>query len=134
MTSKAQTLTKRTTGKRVTDPIPEFKNHQEEADFWDTHDLADYWGQFKPVNVRFAKNLSNSITVRFDAQDIDALRVEGEKKGVGPTTLIRMWVKERLASERRAATRTTRATRTETKKTAPKRRASTAAPRRRPTS
>jgi predicted DNA binding CopG/RHH family protein len=98
-------------------------NHQEEADFWDTHDLTDYWDQFQPVKVRFAKNLSSSITVRFDAKDIDALRAEGEKKGIGPTTLIRMWVKERLAalhdqtqraepsSKAKAAARKTTATR-----------------------
>jgi CopG antitoxin of type II toxin-antitoxin system len=40
------------------EPIPEFKSRQEEAEFWDTHDLADYWREFKTVKVRFAKNLS----------------------------------------------------------------------------
>ena len=38
--------------------IPEFKSREEEAEFWDTHDLADYWREFKTVKARFAKNLS----------------------------------------------------------------------------
>ncbi len=42
------------------EPIPEFKSRQEEAEFWDTHDLADYWDEFKPVKVRFARNLSEA--------------------------------------------------------------------------
>ncbi len=25
------------------EPIPEFKSREEEATFWDTHDIADYW-------------------------------------------------------------------------------------------
>ncbi len=80
------------------DPIPEFKGYQEEAEFWDTHSLADYQGQLKPVEVRFAKNLSEGITVRFDPQTLGKLRAEAQKKGFGPTTLARMWILERLQS------------------------------------
>jgi CopG antitoxin of type II toxin-antitoxin system len=43
-------------GKRV--PIPEFASREEEARFWDTHDLADYWDEFKPVEMRFANNVA----------------------------------------------------------------------------
>ena len=31
--------------------IPEFKTIEEEAEFWDTHDLADYWDELKPVKA-----------------------------------------------------------------------------------
>lgn len=76
--------------------IPKFKNLEEEAGFWDTHDTADFEGEFKPVEVRFARNLSGTMNVRFEAEDVTKLRDEARKKGIGPTTLIRMWVKERL--------------------------------------
>jgi predicted DNA binding CopG/RHH family protein len=78
------------------EPIPAFASREEEAEFWDTHDLADYWDEFKPVQVRFAKNLSRGITVRFDDESLTKLREEAHAKGVGPTTLVRMWVLERL--------------------------------------
>jgi hypothetical protein len=78
------------------EPIPEFKSRQEEAEFWDTHDLADYWEEWKPAKVRFAKNLSEGITIRFDPETLATLRLEARKKGVGPTTLARMWILERL--------------------------------------
>lgn len=78
------------------EPIPEFKTIAEEAEFWDTHDFADYWDDFKPVNVRFAKNLSQGITVRLEPDILNRVRVRAHKHGIGPTTLIRMWVMERL--------------------------------------
>lgn len=76
--------------------IPKFKTIKEEAEFWDTHDFTDYWEEFKPVKVKFTKNLSLGITVRFDTQTLRDLRIQASKKGIGPTTLIRMWVLEQL--------------------------------------
>ena len=46
--------------------IPKFKSKEEEAKFWDTHDFTDYQDEFKPVRVRFARNLSQGITIRLD--------------------------------------------------------------------
>ncbi len=66
------------------EPIPEFQSREEEARFWDTHDLAHYWDEFKPVKVRFAKNLSEGITIRFDPETLGRLRAEAKKKGRGP--------------------------------------------------
>lgn len=77
-------------------PIPSFATRQEEAEFWDTHDMADYWDEFKPVKVRFAKNLSEGITIRLDPGTLDELRTQAHQKGMGPTTLARMWILEHL--------------------------------------
>ncbi len=76
--------------------IPEFSNYDEEARWWETHNLADYQDEFKTVKVRFAKNLSEGLHVRFDPETLMKLRVEAKEKGIGPTTLVRMWVKEQL--------------------------------------
>lgn len=76
--------------------IPKFKNIQEEARFWDSHDTTDFENEFKPVKVKFAKNLSDSLNIRFESKDLSQIRQKAQKKGVGPTTLVRMWVKERL--------------------------------------
>ena len=76
--------------------IPEFKNREEEAEFFDSHDMADYQDEFKTIKVRFAKNLSEGLHVRLDPETLMKLRVEAKEKGIGPTTLVRMWVKEQL--------------------------------------
>jgi predicted DNA binding CopG/RHH family protein len=85
-----------TTTKQTKSRIPDFKNREEEAAFWDTHDLTDYWDEFKPVKVKFAKNLSEGLTIRLDPATLEKLRHKAAKKGIGPTTLIRMWVREHL--------------------------------------
>ncbi len=76
--------------------IPEFKNRQEMAKFWDTHDFTEYKDEFKPIKVRFAKKLSEGITIRLDSETLSELRSQAQKKGIGPTTLARMWVIEQL--------------------------------------
>lgn len=81
------------------DPLPgKSASREEVARFWDTHSFVDYLGKLKPVKVRFAKNLSEGITIRFDEKTLSKLRKKAESKGIGPTTLARMWIRDRLAS------------------------------------
>jgi predicted DNA binding CopG/RHH family protein len=76
--------------------IPDFASREEEAAFWDTHDFSDYWDELTPVKVRAAKNLSEGITIRLDPDTLDQLRARAHDQGIGPTTLVRMWILERL--------------------------------------
>jgi CopG antitoxin of type II toxin-antitoxin system len=84
--------------------IPEFASLEEEAAFWDTHSTAEYEAEFTPVRVRFAKRLSTGSTIRLDPDTQEQLRTLAHEKGIGPTTLIRTWVLERLG--KKAAHRT----------------------------
>ena len=78
--------------------IPEFASREEEAAFWDTHDIADYQDELKPVRARFAKNLSEGITIRLDPETLAELRARAKEQGIGPTTLARMWILQHLRS------------------------------------
>lgn len=81
--------------------IPEFKNDQEEAEFWDTHSVTDYLDDLKPVDITFieARPRKSQISLRLDPQTITQLKKLAERRGVGYQTLIRMWVMERLEQE-----------------------------------
>ena len=85
-----------TTIKSHKKPLPNFKNRGEMAKWFDSHDMTDY--DFKPLKATFAKNLSEGITIRFDQPTLHKLREIAHGKGVGPTTLARMWVLEHLNS------------------------------------
>jgi predicted DNA binding CopG/RHH family protein len=76
--------------------LPEFASIEEEAAFWDTHSTADYEDEFKPVRVRFAKKLSEGLTIRLDPDTLAKVRAEAQERGIGATTLIRMWVLEHV--------------------------------------
>jgi predicted DNA binding CopG/RHH family protein len=82
--------------RRRAQAIPEFASIEEEAEFWDKHDTTDFEDQFKPIKVRFAKNLTEGITIRFDPETLTKLREQAKKRGLRPTTLARMWIMEHL--------------------------------------
>ncbi len=81
------------------EPIPEFKNRLEEAEFWDTHDLADYWDEFKPVELRVADKIEHGMMVWFDGQTLDRLIAFAEAHGLDPSHLGGSWIADRLQAE-----------------------------------
>jgi predicted DNA binding CopG/RHH family protein len=78
--------------------IPEFPSREEEAAFWDTHDIADYQDELKTVRARVGRNLSEGITIRLDRETLAELRSRAKAQGIGPTTLARMWILQHLRS------------------------------------
>ena len=48
------------------------------------------------VQVEVKKPLDKVIPIRLSADKWEEIRKEAEELGVGPTTLVRMWVLERL--------------------------------------
>lgn len=83
--------------------IPSFANRDEEAAFWDTHDVNEFVGEeLQPVDVTIGGDLAKRLTLRLDQSDRSELERRARAKGVGPSTLARMWLKERLREEAEA--------------------------------
>ena len=78
--------------------IPNFKSYQEEADFWNKHSLADYWDQFKDVDlvVNLQKRKEESLILRVNKDMKKKLERVAKKKRVSVSTLSRLWLAERL--------------------------------------
>ena len=72
-----------------------FRDREKEAKFWEEH-FDEAWEAGKPVKVRFAKNLSETLNMRWDTPTLNRVRKVAKQKGLGPTQLIRMWVMEKL--------------------------------------
>ncbi|PZS05873.1 MAG: hypothetical protein DLM70_05795 [Chloroflexi bacterium] len=53
----------------------------------------------RPVNVRFAQNLSQGLTIRLESDTLEELRSRARRQGIGPTTLACMWIVDRLRRE-----------------------------------
>jgi len=83
--------------------VPETQDREETAAWFDSHDLTDYWDDLAPVQVRFAGNLSAGLHIRIDPATLAALREEAKRSGVGPATLARLWIVERLQRTGRSA-------------------------------
>jgi hypothetical protein len=80
--------------------VPRLKNLDEEAEFWETHDTTEFEDEFEEVQVKVARPLNHILAVRLDARTIDRLAEVGRAKGLGPSTLARMWLLERLEGEK----------------------------------
>lgn len=78
--------------------IPEFRTREDEAEFWDTHDLSDYWEELMPTEVRVSPTFTSEhlLTVRFDKADWDDLDRMAREQGIAPAHLVLDWVKDRL--------------------------------------
>jgi hypothetical protein len=76
--------------------ISQARSYREIAEFWDTHDLADYWDQTEPVEFE--------VDVQFEAtyyalerQLSYRLARVADERGVSAETLLNIWVQEKLA-------------------------------------
>jgi hypothetical protein len=77
--------------------IPSFNNIEEEAEFWDTHDVSEFVGvEFHPVEERDEAESNDRLIVPLASADREELAREAEKQGVPPATLVRLWIQERL--------------------------------------
>jgi len=57
--------------------IPKFKSEQEEREFWETHDTADYFDLSKAQRVTFPnlKKSTKTISLRLPADMLENLKV-----------------------------------------------------------
>ena len=94
-----------TTRRHAKSQIPRFKTIEEEAEFWDTHSTTDFEDEFEEVSdVQFVVTRAKpkkAITVRLDPETAAALAEQAQAKGIGPSTLARMWILERLREQKR---------------------------------
>lgn len=72
-----------------------FKDREKEAKFWEKH-YKETGKMGKPVKVKFAPVLSETLNIRLDPKTLGVIRSTAQEKGLGPTQLIRMWIMERV--------------------------------------
>ena len=82
--------------------IPTFASRQEEAEFWDTHDLTDYFDDFEyaPSWFQVEGPLSETVTLHIDVETMDEVRALAEEQGFPPDVLLQIWILERRDAER----------------------------------
>jgi len=75
--------------------ISKAKSYKEISEFWDTHDLTNYWEQTKPID--FQVDIQSEVT--YCALDITLsrkIREVAKQRGVSSETLLNLWVQEKL--------------------------------------
>lgn len=88
--------------KRKLKPIPQFKNEDEEAEFWATHDSTEYIDWSKAIVNPVFPNLKPStktITIRVSQSLLDSLKMIANKKDVPYQSLVKMFLDEKVKEE-----------------------------------
>lgn len=86
--------------------IPRFRNEDEEAEFWATHDSTDYFDINKAiVNPAFSnlKPSTRTMTIRVPQALIDDLKMIANKKDVPYQSMVKIFLDEKVREERLSA-------------------------------
>jgi hypothetical protein len=80
------------------DPIPShFQSVSEAAEFWDTHDLTDYWDQTREVS--FEVDIQRRVFLTALEPGLARKLTEcARKQGVSTETLINVWLTEKVTA------------------------------------
>jgi hypothetical protein len=79
--------------------LPRFASIAEEARYWQLHSPLDHPHTFREGSIEASGRLETLLAVRFDRETVALLRKVARAKGVGATTLLRLWTIERLTDE-----------------------------------
>jgi hypothetical protein len=78
--------------------ISQARSYREIGEFWDTHDLTDYWEQTEPVE--FEVDIQSEV--RYYALESNLAITVAEiawQRGVSVETLLNLWVQEKLKEQ-----------------------------------
>lgn len=83
--------------------VPDFKSEDAERRFWATHDSSDYldWGDAQPVRLPNLKPSTETISLRLPRHLLDSIRLAANSRDVPYQSLIKLWLQEKLESQRR---------------------------------
>lgn len=85
--------------------LPKFTSERQAADWFATHDTADYMDDLEVVQERIAvrrtRFAEKPIDLRLRADQVDAIKKVAKRKGIPYDALIRSWLLEKLRHEAR---------------------------------
>ena len=82
--------------------ISKKSSYQEIGEFWDTHDLSDFWEQTK--SARFEVDIQTQrVYYPVDSKLSESISEVARRRGISPETLINLWLSEKIEKEKQTA-------------------------------
>ena len=84
-------------------PIPKFDTEEQEQEFWASHDSTEYvdWSQARRVVLARLKPSTQTISLRLPESLLEELKLLANKRDVPYQSLLKVFLAERVAQERR---------------------------------
>ena len=83
--------------------IPAFHSEAEERSYWEAHDSTEHldWSKARTVTLPKLKPNTRTISLRLPQHLLDSLKVAANARDVPYQSLIKVWLQEKLSSQRR---------------------------------
>jgi predicted DNA binding CopG/RHH family protein len=96
--------------KKVNRRVPEFKNEEEEREFWATHSTLDFFDakDFKKTSFPNLKPSIKSISIRLPEDLLAELKILANKKDVPYQSLAKVFLARQIVLERESLSRSSR--------------------------
>jgi len=79
--------------------ISKAQSYRETGEFWDTHDLADYWDQTKPAD--FEVDIQSEMTYyAVDHELSTKIQAIAKRRGISADTLLNLWLQEKIQEQK----------------------------------
>lgn len=88
--------------KKIKNKIPQFKDEDEEREFWANHSILDFMDQLVPVKMDFSKlkPSTETVSVRFPKHLLDDIKILANSRDVPYQSLMKVFLAERVQQER----------------------------------
>lgn len=82
--------------------IPEFKNEDEEREFWNKVDLAEHFDpkDFKPVSFPNLKATTRPVSIRLSVADLNRVKERANETNVPYQSLLKEYIHKGVVSSR----------------------------------
>ena len=82
--------------------IPAFNSEAEERSYWEAHDSTEHldWSKARTVTLPKLKPSTRTISLRLPQHLLDSLKVAANARDVPYQSLIKVWLQEKLSSQR----------------------------------
>lgn len=78
--------------------ISKKSSYSEIGDFWDSHELSEFWEQTKPADFQVEIE-GERIYFPIDVKLSGEILTLAKKRGISPETLVNLWLSEKIQQE-----------------------------------
>jgi predicted DNA binding CopG/RHH family protein len=76
--------------------IPNLKTYEEMAEFWDNHDLTDYWDQTEPTQFEISLRARRRYLVPVDRNLLQRIQRIAQIRGIATESLVNLLLEQHL--------------------------------------
>ncbi len=78
--------------------ISKARSYKQIGEFWDTHDLVDFWSQSR--KTAFEVDIKSEVTYySIDKKLAERVQSIAQKRGISADTLVNLWLQEKLQEQ-----------------------------------